>query len=445
MHDVRPADRGSDGNHSEQYRRADPQLALGRLHRGSPTATSPRSPPRTTPTPLPCWAICPAPAPRVARRRGRWCGGAGSSTGRGPPSRRGGDAFVAISWDEALDMLAAELRRVIDAHGNEAIFGGSYGWASAGRFHHSQSQVHRFLKLLGGYTSLEQQLQPGRPLCSCRTSSAPRRRVPQRDVVGVIAKHTDCSLLRRRAAEEHAVAPGGTAGHGMRAASREARRARHADRALQPAARRRRRRRRTRAGIRSRRHRRGDDARRWRMCWSPGPARPRVPRPLLPRLRALRDYLLGREPTASPKTPEWAARDLRPRRGRSARAGAAHGRGRTMVDGVLVAAARRPRRAAGVGGAGAGGDARPDRPARRRLRLRLRLDERVGSADRMPCRCRRCRRAATRCALHPGGAHHRHAAAARRDVRLQRRDATPIRTSASCTGPAATRSTTTRT
>ena len=32
------------------------------------------------------------------------------------------------------------------------MFGGSYGWASAGRFHHAQSQIHRFLNTaLGGY------------------------------------------------------------------------------------------------------------------------------------------------------------------------------------------------------------------------------------------------------------------------------------------------------
>ena len=57
-----------------------------------------------------------------------------------------------MSWDELTELLAGELRRVVDTHGNEAIYGGSYGWASAGRFHHAQSQVHRFLKLLGGYT-----------------------------------------------------------------------------------------------------------------------------------------------------------------------------------------------------------------------------------------------------------------------------------------------------
>ena len=72
--------------------------------------------------------------------------------GPGPSTRRGSDEFVAVSWDELTELLAGELRRVVDTHGNEAIYGGSYGWASAGRFHHAQSQVHRFLKLLGGYT-----------------------------------------------------------------------------------------------------------------------------------------------------------------------------------------------------------------------------------------------------------------------------------------------------
>jgi biotin/methionine sulfoxide reductase len=72
--------------------------------------------------------------------------------GPGPSSRRGADEFVAVSWDDVTELLAAELRRVVDTHGNEAIYGGSYGWASAGRFHHAQSQVHRFLKMLGGYT-----------------------------------------------------------------------------------------------------------------------------------------------------------------------------------------------------------------------------------------------------------------------------------------------------
>ncbi len=71
--------------------------------------------------------------------------------GPGPDARRGRDPFVRVPWDEALDRLADELRRVYDAHGAEAVFGGSYGWSSAGRFHHAQGQVHRFLNVLGGY------------------------------------------------------------------------------------------------------------------------------------------------------------------------------------------------------------------------------------------------------------------------------------------------------
>jgi biotin/methionine sulfoxide reductase len=66
--------------------------------------------------------------------------------------RRGQEAFVEVPWDEALDLVADELRRVIDRFGNSAIFGGSYGWASAGRFHHAQGQLRRFLNTLGGFT-----------------------------------------------------------------------------------------------------------------------------------------------------------------------------------------------------------------------------------------------------------------------------------------------------
>ncbi|MBE9607699.1 molybdopterin guanine dinucleotide-containing S/N-oxide reductase [Acetobacteraceae bacterium H6797] len=72
--------------------------------------------------------------------------------GPGPDSRRGRDEYVPVSWEKALDLVAAELARVKEQHGLESIFGGSYGWSSAGRFHHAQSQVHRFLNVtLGGY------------------------------------------------------------------------------------------------------------------------------------------------------------------------------------------------------------------------------------------------------------------------------------------------------
>ncbi|MGO9207483.1 MAG: molybdopterin-dependent oxidoreductase [Candidatus Limnocylindrales bacterium] len=65
---------------------------------------------------------------------------------------RGREPFVEVTWDEAFTLVARELRRVIDIHGNAAIYGGSYGWASAGRFHHAQSQLRRFMHLIGGCT-----------------------------------------------------------------------------------------------------------------------------------------------------------------------------------------------------------------------------------------------------------------------------------------------------
>ena len=66
--------------------------------------------------------------------------------------RRGTDPFVPVDWETVTQLVAEELNRVLCTHGNQAIFGGSYGWSSAGRFHHAQSQLHRFLNCIGGYT-----------------------------------------------------------------------------------------------------------------------------------------------------------------------------------------------------------------------------------------------------------------------------------------------------
>ena len=74
-------------------------------------------------------------------------GGPGTAT-----DKRGDEAFVEVSWAEAEQLVADELNRVRHEFGNEAIFAGCYGWASAGRFHHAQSQIHRFLNCIGGYT-----------------------------------------------------------------------------------------------------------------------------------------------------------------------------------------------------------------------------------------------------------------------------------------------------
>ncbi len=66
---------------------------------------------------------------------------------------RGAEPFVEAPWDEALDIIAGELKRIKAAHGNEAIFAGSYGWSSAGRFHHAKTQLQRFMNCFGGFTA----------------------------------------------------------------------------------------------------------------------------------------------------------------------------------------------------------------------------------------------------------------------------------------------------
>ena len=73
----------------------------------------------------------------------------------GPGTRtdlRGSDPFVEVSWEKVNELVAAELNRVRKTFGNASIFGGSYGRASAGRFHHAQSQLKRLLNCIGGFT-----------------------------------------------------------------------------------------------------------------------------------------------------------------------------------------------------------------------------------------------------------------------------------------------------
>ncbi len=94
---------------------------------------------------------------RIARPRIRrgWL-----EDGPGPDDRRGHDDYIEVDWDTALSLAAAELTRLgagapgarTEGQCGTQVFGGSYGWSSAGRFHHAQSQVHRFLNsAFGGY------------------------------------------------------------------------------------------------------------------------------------------------------------------------------------------------------------------------------------------------------------------------------------------------------
>jgi len=57
-----------------------------------------------------------------------------------------------MEWETALDLAASEIKRVKKEHGNSSIYAGSFGWASAGAFHHAQGLVKRFMNGYGGAT-----------------------------------------------------------------------------------------------------------------------------------------------------------------------------------------------------------------------------------------------------------------------------------------------------
>ncbi len=66
-------------------------------------------------------------------------------------TKRGAEPFVRVSWDQALKLVADELRRVKAQYGTKAIYGGSYGWSSTGVIHKPTTALKRFLALNGGF------------------------------------------------------------------------------------------------------------------------------------------------------------------------------------------------------------------------------------------------------------------------------------------------------
>jgi biotin/methionine sulfoxide reductase len=120
------------------------EVDAGRVTRLKPFAHDPD--PSPIGDSIPAALTSPARILRPAIRKSWLEGGPGTRT-----QGRGAEPFIEVAWSEALDLVAQELKRVKSAHGNEAIFAGSYGWGSAGRFHHAQSLVHRFMNSIGGY------------------------------------------------------------------------------------------------------------------------------------------------------------------------------------------------------------------------------------------------------------------------------------------------------
>jgi len=135
----------------------------------------------------------------------------------GRAGERGGDTFVEVSWDTALDLISGELTRVRGSYGNEAIFAGSYGWSSAGRFHHAQSQLKRFLNSMGGFVRSEGNYSYNAALVLMPHIAGPfRSHVAQATRWSVIARHTDLVVLFGGMARRNTqVSDGGVARHRM--------------------------------------------------------------------------------------------------------------------------------------------------------------------------------------------------------------------------------------
>ena len=66
--------------------------------------------------------------------------------------RRGGDRFEPMGWEQALDLVAQELRRVKDTWGARSVFLMDY-YANEGVLHNTRKTAHRFFERFGGCTS----------------------------------------------------------------------------------------------------------------------------------------------------------------------------------------------------------------------------------------------------------------------------------------------------
>ena len=112
-----------------------------------------------TPRPRHCWYVWPEMLDLAdAGWRIRWPERAGWKATAG--ARRGDDEFVRVGLGYGARPCRRRAWRGLRRDtAIAAIFGGSYGWSSAGRIHHARTLVRRFLFATGGATDQIHQIQ----------------------------------------------------------------------------------------------------------------------------------------------------------------------------------------------------------------------------------------------------------------------------------------------
>jgi trimethylamine-N-oxide reductase (cytochrome c) len=73
--------------------------------------------------------------------------------GGGSVENRGKGEFVRISWDEAFDIMASELKRIKEKYGNAAILEHDNGHAQQ-QYVHQRFKIRRLLRFFGGHTTM---------------------------------------------------------------------------------------------------------------------------------------------------------------------------------------------------------------------------------------------------------------------------------------------------
>src|SRR5262245_46561471 len=138
--------------------------------------------------------------------------------GRRGDAHRGAEPFVPVSWATGIEHLARELRRVYDRHGGAGVYGGSYGWSSAGRFHHAQSQLHRFLNCLGGYVRGEHTYSNGaQSVIMPRVVGSMREFLDRATAWSILERHTELFVCFGGIPIKNTmVSPGGASRHPAR-------------------------------------------------------------------------------------------------------------------------------------------------------------------------------------------------------------------------------------